>query len=62
MQAYILRSKDRPGYQAYEPDSVTAWSEQPDLEIAPSEAWEFVEDIDAALAAAPTFKQAAQQE
>jgi hypothetical protein len=51
---YVLRSKNRPGYEAYEPESVSAWSEQPDLELAPAEAWEQVEGL-GALAAAPAF-------
>lgn len=53
--AYILRSKNRTGYASYEPESISAWSEQPDLRLAPVEAWEEVEDLAAALAAAPAF-------
>ena len=40
--AYILRSKNRPGYASYEPESISAWSVEPDLSIAPMEAWELV--------------------
>jgi hypothetical protein len=50
---YILRSKNRPGYEAYEPESVSAWSVEPDLTLASDEAWELVEDLAAAYAAAP---------
>lgn len=53
--AYILRSRNRPDYEAYEPDSVSAWSVEPDLSLAPVEAWEAVEDIEEALASAPKF-------
>jgi hypothetical protein len=55
---FILRSKHRPGFEAYEPESISAWSEQPDLALAPLEAWEEVADLAAlhgALAAAPAF-------
>jgi hypothetical protein len=53
--AYILRSRNRPDYEAYEPDSVSAGSVEPDLSIAPVEAWEAVEDVEEALASAPKF-------
>lgn len=52
---FILRSKNRPGFEAYEPESISAWSEQPDTELAPAEAWEEVADVEAAYAAAPAF-------
>jgi len=53
MTAFILRSKNRPGYASYEPESISAWGEQPDESMAPVEAWELVEDLAAAYAAAP---------
>lgn len=57
--AYILRSKNRPGYEAYEPESISAWGVEPDLSMAPVEAWELVEDLAAAYAAAPECVQVA---
>jgi hypothetical protein len=61
MQAYILRSKNRTGYEAYEPESISAWGEQPDLSMAPVEAWEEVEDLAAAYLVAPECVQIAQE-
>jgi hypothetical protein len=52
---YVLRSKNRPGYEAYEPESISAWSVEPDVELAPMEAWEAVPELEAALQAAPAF-------
>lgn len=72
---FILRSKNRPGFASYEPESISAWSdgepggpkapEQPDLSMAPAEAWEEVADaqaLEAAYAAAPAFAPAAADE
>jgi hypothetical protein len=54
---FILRSKSRANYEAYEPDSVSASSEEPDLELAPLEAWEEVESLEAVVAPKFGFKQ-----
>ena len=43
---YILRSKNRANYEAYEPESISASSELPDLELAPVEMWEEVESLE----------------
>ena len=57
MQAFILRSKNRIGYDSvyasYEPESISAWGEQPDLSMAPVEAWELVEDLEQAYRESP---------
>ena len=52
---FILRSKNRPGFEAYEPDSITASGPEPDETCAPAEMWELVEDLAAAHAASPAF-------
>ena len=61
---FILRSGQRalhdPIYLPYEPMSVTGWSEEPDLSWAPLEAWEQVEDLEAALRSASPFGPAIQ--
>ena len=50
---HILRSKNRTGFEAYEPESITAWGEQPDVSMEPIEAWEEVADIEQAYLTAP---------
>lgn len=52
---YILRAANRPGYDQYEPQSITASGPEPELSYAPAEAWELVESLDEALANSPAF-------
>lgn len=59
MTAYILRSKNRPGYVSYEPESISAWGVEPDLSLAPTEAWEEVGDLEQAYREAPECVQVA---
>lgn len=47
---FILRSKNRANYENYEPESISASSELPDLELAPLEAWEEVESLEVVVA------------
>lgn len=58
---YILRSKNRANYEAYEPESVSASSELPDLELAPLEAWEEVESLESVVAPKFGFKVVVQE-
>lgn len=53
---FILRSKNRPDFEQYEPESISAWSEQPDVSLAPTEAWEEVQDLEQVLRDAPVFQ------
>ena len=53
---FILRAKNRPGFEAYEPDSITASGPAPDLDSAPAEMWELVEDLKVAHEASPAFR------
>jgi len=53
---YILRAKNRVGFEAYEPESITASGPEPDLDCAPAEMWEQVESLEAAHAASPAFE------
>jgi len=52
---YILRAKNRVGFEAYSPESITASGPQPDETCAPADAWELVESLEAAHADAPAF-------
>ncbi len=52
---FILRAKNRVGFEQYEPESITASGPEPDLACAPAEMWELVESLEAAHAAAPAF-------
>jgi len=53
---YILRAKNRVGFEAYSPDSITASGPEPDETCAPVEAWELVPDLTQAHADAPPFE------
>jgi len=53
---FILRAKNRVGFEAYSPDSITASGPEPDETCAPAEAWELVEDLKVAHAEAPAFE------
>ena len=52
---YILHSKDAldPAAASFNGDSIFAWNVEPDLSLAPIEAWQEVADLEVALDAAP---------
>lgn len=56
---YILRSGNRatidPIYAAYEPDSISASGEEPDLSCAPLELWEEVQSLEGIPPFAPIY-------
>jgi hypothetical protein len=59
MPIFILRAGQRatidPVFEAYEPDSVSASGEAPDLSAAPAELWEEVESLEGLPPFAPIY-------